>query len=493
MAKEIILTVEELMNPKIMTNLFLYGEKTKPNNDRVISEEFIDRKGNGEKYGVIVKILPNEISKFMNTYGRFANASQTAVVKEFFDNSSLKPGIYARNDIVISNDKGEYNHSYKDMFFKGSDKEEWARRLYILNSQSFTVNSFAKFIVNKDGTKHIENLTMIPYYDNFDFDSGSLVGNIGNNLYLKDDIDPYKIGKTVSIQYPSSSELQNIHTNSKIYTFADYENDKRRYNEEHSYISPADMLTPILNISDELWNSGVTKFIDNEGKVIIYGTNSSDVINRISSSARHLYEYYLKNKDKGVVIIAGKDGDKILGSVFGNDILYSSGSISKEDNYADELRGFSGFDTYYVGDKDIIEDSDGIGMINFNGITLKGAKLEKGSTNRYKDKEGNTYIRKEDGFKYEGKDGKTLTVNSKFEENTQSGVITYTTLGVVLNDNDIVVNVSNPTQQEVKGYIEFIISLDEVSSKDLTFRLKSIKGSATETIDYEAVDKLITI
>ena len=61
----------------------------------------------------------------------------------------------------------------------------------------------------------------------------------------------------------------------------------------------------------------------------------------------------------------------------GDDILYSSGTSKLEDNTSDTLKGFGGFDAYIVGDKDTIDDSDGLGEVVFDNITLKGGIYDK--------------------------------------------------------------------------------------------------------------------
>ena len=166
MKTEIKVTLEELMDPKVITNIYLYGQKTTPSKKELASEKFIDRKDE-------VKVTVNE------KYGRFANASKIKVVQRFFnEDTPLLPGVYDREWFVCGKEKDDkdeakkkFIYAYQHIYFKGNNDEEWARRTYILNSQGYAINKFARFIVTKDGERYIENLTLLPLMDNFDFSS----------------------------------------------------------------------------------------------------------------------------------------------------------------------------------------------------------------------------------------------------------------------------------------------------------------------------------
>ena len=297
----------------------------------------------------------------MQTYGRFTNASQIKAVQNFF-NANLKAGEYSLSDFM--SDSKDDRQKYRHMYFKGENEKEWATRTYILNSQTYVINPYAKFIVDENGNKHIENMTLLPMWDNFDFNSGHILTQLGNSILISD-IDPYSIGRTVSIQFPSSAELQGVYTNSNQYTQSDFENDKARYNKEYSMLSVASLYTPMENIVDDLWNSGVTKFIDSNGKTIIYGSNSQDSISANSLQGKML-DYYNSNKTKGTVMVGGKGGDRLQGTQY-DDILYSNDITEQDDNTNDFLIGGDGFDKYYVGSGDTINDSDHKGEVYFDG------------------------------------------------------------------------------------------------------------------------------
>lgn len=44
MANKIYVTLEELMDPRVITNIYLYGQKATPSKEELASEKFIGRK-----------------------------------------------------------------------------------------------------------------------------------------------------------------------------------------------------------------------------------------------------------------------------------------------------------------------------------------------------------------------------------------------------------------------------------------------------------------
>ena len=364
--KTISLSISELMDPRVITSLYLYGEKSKPSDEILLSNQIIDRNDD-----IAIKISPTEIKQYMQTYGRFTNASQIKAVQNFFS-ANLEAGEYLLSDFM--NNNTDNRHKYMHMNFKGNDAKEWAVRTYILNTQAYVINPYAKFIVDEKGNKYIENMTLMPMWDNFDFDSDSILTKLGNQILIPD-IDPYTIGKTVSIQFPSSEDLKTAYTNPIPYTQNDFENDKARYDREYSMSAVAGLYKPIENIVDDLWNSGVTNFIDKEGRTIIYGSSSQDTVS-INSLTGKMLDYYNNNKAKGTVMVGGESGDKLFGTQY-DDILYSNDNTEKDDNVSDFLKGEDGFDRYYVGNGDTIFDSDHKGEVYFDGNLLVGGTWDE--------------------------------------------------------------------------------------------------------------------
>ncbi|MDD5160522.1 MAG: calcium-binding protein [Sulfuricurvum sp.] len=100
----------------------------------------------------------------------------------------------------------------------------------------------------------------------------------------------------------------------------------------------------------------------------------------------------------------GKGGDTLKGGA-GNDILVGSTNSIYDDGASDTLEGGADFDTYFANNSDVIKDSDGKGLVKFDGIDLTGKKYKNKDTGRYED----------DDYIYNGdpKTKGTLTVTAK--------------------------------------------------------------------------------
>ncbi len=79
----------------------------------------------------------------------------------------------------------------------------------------------------------------------------------------------------------------------------------------------------------------------------------------------------IKGSNISDIVYGGAGRDEIYGNG-GNDRLYGIHQNSSDDNARDQLEGGDGFDTYYVGNTDIINDSDGRGNVIIDGIDLTG-------------------------------------------------------------------------------------------------------------------------
>ena len=139
------------------------------------------------------------------------------------------------------------------------------------------------------------------------------------------------------------------------------------------------------------------------------------------------------NDDDGDdTIYAGQGKDTIYGGN-GKDTIYTD-----NDDKKDLLYGGQGFDTYYVGDKDVIFDSDGKGIVVFEGVELKGGTYDK-DKGAYVSKDGLIEYRlNESGGKSTltvQKGGKSITIN-EFSKEDKS-------LGIKLANSKVEVSVTN--------------------------------------------------
>ena len=131
-----------------------------------------------------------------------------------------------------------------------------------------------------------------------------------------------------------------------------------------------------------------------EGNDILTGGNDKDSLN---------------GGEGNDILTGGNDKDSLNGGE-GDDILIGASKKNdyedeyKDDNAEDSLQGGSGFDTFIVGNEDVISDSDGKGKVLFEDIDLTGTK--KQSSN-----DGATYY-EDDNFMYVNIDS-SLKVVSK--------------------------------------------------------------------------------
>lgn len=105
---------------------------------------------------------------------------------------------------------------------------------------------------------------------------------------------------------------------------------------------------------------------DNE---LIFGQDGGDTINGNGGND------VLYGGDGGDTITGGEGRDVLLGEE-GNDTLISGVTTNNlVDSEDDQLEGGAGFDTYHVGNGDVITDSDGEGKVFFGDIELIGGRL----------------------------------------------------------------------------------------------------------------------
>jgi hypothetical protein len=160
-----------------------------------------------------------------------------------------------------------------------------------------------------------------------------------------------------------------------------------------------EVIVGVNSVNDELWRGvGIGDIHDSlQGTLhndLIFGENGSDT---------------LSGNDGNDVIYGGFDRDTISGGA-GSDMLEGGqgddvliGSVKGiDDGVSDTLKGGADFDTYIVGNHDVIEDDvDSKGKIEFKDIDFTGTKTENDQTGYYED----------DDFRYE-ESGNTLTVTA---------------------------------------------------------------------------------
>ena len=321
MATTIFHTWQELINnPSLITNYYLYGQATKPTADQLVSDKWIRQEG---VVDIAIKIS-NYDSYITEGPGRYANASRIKVVSGFFESSlpTLQIGdkvTYSLSQAIgkFGENKNPLSHTDFNGSLDGTYGSDYAARVYEFQTQLYLLNQNATFVIERkaDGqyVKKIENFALLPRYEDFDFIGGSAVVNLGNDI-IENDIDPSRIGRTVNIQYPSSTETSLYST--RTYASASYDLDKTRFTRE-DHGTYLDAYQPIKDLVANIWTNGTTKFIDSQGRAILYGSNTSNQLSGDAHSAfaydSYMKEYYWANLQKGVTIVAGGGSDTLRG------------------------------------------------------------------------------------------------------------------------------------------------------------------------------------
>lgn len=180
---------------------------------------------------------------------------------------------------------------------------------------------------------------------------------------------------------------------------------------------------------------------------------------------------------EGQDILQGGTGEDLLRGGIGNDTLYGGA----RDGAKDILEGGTGDDTYYASNQDIIKDTDNVGSIYFNGISLSGEKTKQ-EDGTYKDNNGFTYQEV----------GSLLIVKSG---NEQIRIENWNHSKDALDIKLIEADESKPTlileQRDVDEgdkTITFAVTMQVEFTEDITLNLKTVDGlgdtGATSGEDY---------
>lgn len=378
----------------IITNQFLYGQDTTPGN--LVNESLI-RPDNARG-----KITIDAASMMNDGPGRYAFGAKSSLVATFMNGASItgwQEGIrktYRKEELAKEFGIKSYGINIQQL---STDpfSDDYIERVYIYNNQRFLLADDVQFVIEADGTRHIENFAVIPrnrddnplYQDDFDFKTSGGLQQYADSK-LEDWIDPDKIGRTVDIKYDNLDGIQKIN-----YTQADYAREQSEINQlallALNPLGYEKLGVGMLTLANVFWNNGTTHFVDSQGRAIIYGTDGNNSLSYGKvKSLNFLSPMYLKTSESdGVVLIGGKGTDTLIGT-----------------STADSFLGGTGFDRYIAGDGDTLKDSDGKGLVRFGNIDLTGKKYKNKQTGLYED----------DDYIYNGNPKSTkgtLTVTSK--------------------------------------------------------------------------------
>ncbi len=348
-----------------VTNLYLYGQDTTPSDladaslirpDPVLPEPTLE---------------VNVQDYMQNGGGRFAIGPQFEIVRNFFDPGFLTPDVpprpepYTKQEIAAIFGLDDFGWNMQQLNFQ-DQTDDYAERTYVFNTQSFQISDDARFVVTPTGERRIFNFAIEPRKDipdNFDFTGGGPLTNLGNSL-LVPKIDPSGIGRTVKIKYVEP-DVPRV-----TYELSDYQADVVKRNSFQG-ANLFKLKSDIDTLLDDLFDSGVTRFIEND-KPILYGTDDSDSLSVDSALFINNpadYPTLISRRENGSIVIGGNGDDTLTGTAVvsavdeiyggnGNDVL---GGLVGDD----QLFGESGNDTLSGSNgQDTLDGGDGNDQLN---------------------------------------------------------------------------------------------------------------------------------
>ena len=454
---------------------YLWGKKTPPGPKELASNEWMDRKE------MEVKISASKYMKYVDTY---TSAANFVVFQKFFErtyvvetpngetiliNDKFTKAQMDRVDAKINSD-GYYELNIRQMseiLYDNKNKfnenlatdikhytldihsDNYAERAFVFGSTKMTFEAKdVKFLINAKTfePEFIDNLQIKPYQskDNpnkngdFDFVGDGIVAKFANH-YLEKLCDPSNIGRKVKFVFDDFEGIAHQRVSK-----SDFLKQKARFNRLDT-VEPIDTKNAWAKyFNEKILTAGVINYLDENGKLVMYGTNKDDrlvefqakninfsepLLSELGDIKNH-YKQYAKN---GITYVGGKGSDNIVGSEY-DDILYSNDKNNTDDEAQDVLIGSKGFDTYYAGNKDVIFDSDGKGRVFFNDTILTGGAY---------DEDKGVYISEDGKIEYKlledeklivKKDGGTVTINGyrkDFKDESGNACLGITLLDIV--------------------------------------------------------------
>lgn len=294
--------------------------------------------------------------------GRFALPPKFTFISEFFNRTDIPTGSYSKLQLAreLGLPVGGLAVSQKDF---ADSTDDYAERVFLWGSTSFTVDDRAVFFVEADGTKYIENFAIRPLYgdnfpsnsfnnslENFDFDSSNLVTK-ATTWITQPWFDPSGIGRTVNFAFDDPIPLGS-------YDREVFARDTQKVSQWQE-ISTVELYTfgleKLEKLRDRLWDAGVIDPVRNDGYVV-YGTDKDDTVYAPSKLDRG------KGYDRQAALL--ESGGYTIGGP-GNDTLIASG----ERGY---LLGGTGSDTFVIGSGAFIIDAEPNEKVYLGPVRLFG-------------------------------------------------------------------------------------------------------------------------
>lgn len=249
-----------ILNIENVTNLYLFGTTTRPSD--LASDAFIRPQGDGAHVTV-------DGAQFMSQGGgRFAVGAAFEVIQNFFEDSTLAPGVYSKLDLTV-----RYNLSRITLNIKQYELDDgggdYQERVYIYNQTAFQISALADFVVNSDGSKEIRNYSIVPFgEENFDFTGSNPVINFFQSFLLEEKIDPSEIGRKVVMNFDLSGIA------GRTYTYQDYAFETVKWS-QFTHVSNIAGLFDMPSVVDDLHQAGSIDYRQ-DGMIVRWLTNGDD-------------------------------------------------------------------------------------------------------------------------------------------------------------------------------------------------------------------------
>ena len=200
------MTTEIGLSAEKVTNLYLWGTETRPENEDLLSSGII-RPTDDPRVPTSVNV-----DDYMSVGpGRYATAHDFGIVHSFFASDASALRTYAN---VASDEDATFTEEEFRNYIGGADalisqseslldhaEADFAERIYIWETVAFEIADTARFAVTPEGKLEIRSFAVIPFntngHDDFDF-KGGWTSQVGNPL-LEFAVDPSGIGRTVDL------------------------------------------------------------------------------------------------------------------------------------------------------------------------------------------------------------------------------------------------------------------------------------------------------
>ncbi len=311
------------------------------------------------------------LDDFMAGPGRFALPSRFEIVERFFEgNDSLLPGTYTKQEVAAAYGMDSYGFNFRQyQYADPAGEDDWLIRTFVWNSTSMKLGDDVRFVVEWDGSRHIQNLSIGPYYggdcvDNFDFESNSWLAQAFNYAFGSV-MDPSRIGNTVDLAIQCGTRLYSGDYTYQDYLYDAYVKGPLQFISGFGGLALPTEWRKLINLLKTLWEDGVTRFQDSSGRLVLYGTHDSDELDQ--STFKNTFADYvtlpiaLNIFSAGAHFVAGQGDDTLEGLSSDDALQGNEGDDSLYGNKGDDvLLGGIGNDRLHGGqDNDILYDDDG--------------------------------------------------------------------------------------------------------------------------------------